>query len=178
MNRALIVIDAQNDFCHQEGVLTTKEAQAAVPRIKKLIDEFYSNGEAIYYTMDTHYDNYYLNTQEGKNLPIKHCIYNTWGWRIINECSIYSTKEDNVHCFMKESFAYSNWEDELLDQYDEIIVCGFVSSICCISNVLNIKMLYPELPIKFVASASAGLNPANHACACEVMRSCQVEVIE
>ena len=79
---------------------------------------------------------------------------------------------------MKNAFAYNDWDSMELDQYDEVILCGVVSSICVISNAIVIKSLYPELPVKFAAYASAGLNLEDHACACAVMRSCQIEVIE
>ena len=177
MNRALIVIDMQNDFCHPNGVLTTKEAQECVPAVIKLVEEFRNSGEAIYFTQDTHdYD--YFETQEGRNLPVEHCQYGTWGWRIIDGVDLKLTETDNVYHLMKNAFAYNDWEALELDQYDEIVICGVVSSICVISNALVIKGLYPELPIKFISYASAGLDMVDHMCACAVMRSCQIEVIE
>ena len=133
--RALIVIDAQNDFAHPDGVLTTPEAQAAVPEVKKLVDTFLAAEENIYCTKDTHDENY-LRTQEGQKLPVEHCRQGSWGWEFVKECGIIE-------------------EEALL-----------------------IKTFFPEVPIKFIAYASAGLTPENHKAAIEVMRSCQIEVIE
>ncbi len=177
MNRALIVIDMQNDFCHPNGALTTKEAQECVPMVIKLVEEFRNSGEAIYFTQDTH-DLNYRNTQEGQKLPIDHCRYGSWGWRIIDGVDLKLTDEDNVYHLMKDTFAYDDWISEELNRYEEVILCGVVSSICVISNAIVIKSLYPELPIKFAAYASAGLNPTDHANACAVMQSCQIEVIK
>jgi nicotinamidase-related amidase len=178
MNRALIVIDMQNDFCHPNGALTTKEAQEIVPQVIKLVDEFRNSGEAIFYTLDTH-DSDYMSTQEGQKLPVMHCQYGSWGWRIIDGVDlIHSSEMDNVYHLMKNTFAYNDWGSIQLDQYDEIIICGLVSSICVIANAIVIKSLYPELPIKFAAYTSAGLTPENHKAAIEVMRSNQIEVLE
>lgn len=177
MNRALIVVDMQNDFVAAGGALMTKEACQIVPEVIKLIDNFRNSGEAIYFTQDTH-DFNYLNTQEGQKLPIEHCRYGAWGWRIADGVDLKLTETDNVYHLMKNAFAYNDWDSMELDQYDEVILCGVVSSICVISNAIVIKSLYPELPVKFAAYASAGLNPTDHANACAVMRSCQIEVIE
>lgn len=177
MNRALIVIDAQNDFCAPNGVLSTKEAINAVPHIRELVEQFVSENATIYYTRDTH-DAGYRWTQEGTKLPIEHCRYGSWGWQIVEDVEVNENEYDNVHHLNKMRFAYDSWEDEDLGEYDEIVVCGLVSSICVVANIMVIKSIWPELPIKFIAYASAGLNPDNHKAAIEVLRSCQVEVIE
>ena len=174
--RALIVVDMQNDFAAAGGTLTTKEAINIVHNVYELVNEFLENGDAIYFTRDTH-DEGYRWTQEGMKLPVEHCRYGTWGWQIVNGLDVKETPHNNVKHLNKHQFAYDAWEDEDLGQYDEIVVCGVVSSICCISNCLVIKSIYPELPIKFAAYASAGLNPTNHANAIDVMRSCQIEVL-
>ena len=176
MNNALIVIDVQNDFVNLNA-LGTLEAANAIPSIRSLVDKFLKENKPIYYTQDTHYEDY-LHTQEGLKLPVEHCHYGTDGWRIVYECETKETEYNNVHHLYKTAFAYDDWEDEHLDQYDEVIVCGFVSSICVVSNIAVIKMLYPELPVKFAAYASAGLPPENHKAAIEVLRSMQVEIIE
>lgn len=174
MNRVLIVIDPQNDFI--SGALGSEAANAAVPNICKLIDEYMENGEDIICTMDTHWDDEYLDTYEGKHLPVKHCVYESDGWQLdkriedvenyINHTSIY-----------KESFGYDDWKSFHLDKYDEITICGLVSSICVMANVQIIHALYPETPITFVENASAGLSPEDHVAACQIMRDCQINVI-
>ena len=88
MKKILVVVDMQNDFI--DGILGTKEAQAIVPNVKKKIEEYKARGDDIIFTRDTHFENY-LETNEGKNLPYKHCIYNTKGWEIYPEL-------EDVHC--------------------------------------------------------------------------------
>lgn len=176
MNKALIVIDMQNDFI--TGALGSTEAQAIIPEVKKLVEIFHKNGDSIYYTQDTHYAADYPLSQEGIKLPVLHCVMGSWGWRIVDGVDfILGSAERPIYHLNKETFAYNDWEEENLDQYDEIWICGLVSSICVVSNALIIKGLYPELPIKFVSYASAGLSPENHAAAIEIMKSCQIEVI-
>ena len=109
-------------------------------------------------------------------MPVRHCIYGSWGWRIIDELD-YKIENENIHHLNKCTFGYDDWYDEHLEKYDEVWICGVVSSICVVSNALIIKSLWPELPIKFIAYASAGLTPENHLAAIEVMKSCQIEVI-
>ena len=176
MNRALIVIDMQNDFATKGGTLVTKEAINIVDNVQDLVNEFLQNNEAIYFTRDTH-DEGYRWTQEGIKLPVEPCKYGSWGWQIVDGVDAQETAHNRVRHLNKMQFAYDAWEDEDLGQYDEIILCGVVSSICVISNALVIKGIYPNLPIKFASYASAGLNPTDHANACAVMRSCQIEVI-
>lgn len=177
MARALVVIDAQKDFTI--GSLGTPEACRAAPYIAKLVDEFLHEGNPIYYTMDTH-DTNYLETQEGINLPIAHCILDSDGWQILDGIDVKSTEFNKVYHLNKDTFSYDFWEDEdlELDKCEEIYICGFVSSICVIANALALKTAYPEIPIKFVSYASAGLTPENHKAAIEVMRSCQIEIID
>ena len=174
MNRVLICIDCQNDFI--TGVLGSEAANAAVPNIRKLIDEFMENGEDIFCTMDTHWDDEYLDTYEGKHLPVKHCIDESDGWQLDKRIE---DVENYINCFFiyKESFGYDGWRDFDLDKYDEITICGFCSSICCMANAQIIHALRPEIPIKFVENASAGLSPEDHAAACRIMKDCQIEVI-
>lgn len=173
MNRVLIVIDAQNDFV--SGVLGSEAANAAVPNIRKLIDEFMENGENIIFTMDTH-NNDYLNTYEGKHLPTKHCIFATTGWQLDERINIIE-KYSKCRVISKNNFGYPYWEDYDLEDYDEIIICGFCSSICCMANIQIIHALYPNIPITFVENASAGLSPEDHEAACRIMKDCQIEVI-
>ena len=176
MNRVLIVIDMQNDFVHKNGSLTNPQAEACVPAVQALIEEFHKNNEMIYFTQDTHFEDY-RSTQEGLKLPVDHCRYGSWGWQIIPECDLKEDVAKRVRHLTKTTFGYDDWFTEHLEKYDEIWICGVVSSICVISNALIIKQLCPETPIKFVAYASAGLNPMNHACTIEVMRSCQIEIV-
>lgn len=173
MNRVLICIDCQNDFI--TGVLGSEAADAAVPNIRKLIDEFMENNEIIIFTMDTHNSNY-LDTFEGKHLPIKHCIFPTTGWQFDERINIIE-KYSKCRVIAKNNFGYLYWEDYNLEDYDEIIVCGFCSSICCMANIQIIHALYPAIPITFVENASAGLSEEDHQAACRIMKDCQIEVV-
>lgn len=174
MNRVLICIDCQNDFITM--ALGSEAANAAVPNIRKLIDEFMKNGEDIICTMDTHFEDDYLSTYEGQNLPIKHCIFATTGWQLDERINIIE-KYSRCRVISKNNFGYPYWEDYDLEDYDEIIVCGFCSSICCMANIQIIHALYPAIPITFVENASAGLSPEDHAAACQIMKDCQIEVV-
>lgn len=168
MARLLIVVDMQNDFI--TGSLANKDAQAIVEPMVEYIKNFEGD---VCYTYDTHTKDY-LNTTEGKLLPIEHCIDGTDGWFINSK--IYSAAKSIWHV-EKPTFGYKDWDKESLDGYDEIIMIGTCTDICVISNALIIKAQYPDIPIKVIGSLCAGLTPEKHNAALEVMRSCQIEVI-
>lgn len=170
--KAVIVIDAQNDFI--TDALRNEEAIKSLPTLHAVVNWAVHNSYDLIYTKDTH-DADYLNTQEGKNLPIPHCICDTEGWEIVPEAlpEHYYSKCDFI---LKNQFGYESWGTENLGQYDELIFVGYCSDICVISNALIIKSLYPEIPITFISDASAGVTPESHAAACTVMKSCQVNV--
>lgn len=172
-NRVLICIDCQVDFI--TGVLGSAAADAAVPKVRALIDEFMQNGEKIIFTMDTHYPNY-LNSYEGKKLPVEHCIYSTKGWELDNRIDVTHFYE-NMLLIQKPTFGYMGWYNCDLDQYDEIVICGFCSSICCMANTQIIHALYPETRITFVENASAGLSEEDHNAAITIMKDCQIDVV-
>jgi len=173
MNRVLICIDCQNDFI--TGALGSEAANAAVSKVRTLIDEFMANNEVIIFTMDTHNKDY-LNTYEGKHLPIEHCISGTEGWQLDKRINV-TEKYPNCGIVFKTHFGYTDWIINKLNKYDEIIVCGFCSSICCMANIQIIHALYPETPITFVENASAGLSEEDHQAACRIMKDCQIEVV-
>lgn len=180
MKRVLVVVDAQNDFI--TGALANPAAVEALPAIQTLITKAINDSEPIIWTRDTHSDNY-LETQEGKNLPVVHCIKGTWGWRLEENVS-YPCYERGYY-LNKENFGakpiywqeqFSDIKRERKEPIEQIDICGFVSSICVVSNALILKSLYPEIPIVFHAYASAGLTPEDHEAACKVMECCQIEV--
>ena len=164
--KTLIVIDMQNDFV--TGSLGTKEAQAIVPNVKKKIQEYVNRGDQIIFTRDTHYSNY-LETQEGKMLPVEHCIYDTEGWEIVDELEVMNCIYVN-----KTSFGWDGW---LKLNYEEIELIGVCTDICVISNALILKAQFPEVKITVDASCCAGVTPELHEAALKVMRSCQINVI-
>lgn len=172
MQDILMVIDMQNDFI--DGALGTKEAVSIVSNVRKKIEEF--DGK-VFFTRDTHFDNY-LETQEGRNLPIKHCIKNTHGWQIREELDELRKTE----AIDKVTFGSSDLGKILLDLDKEetiksITFVGLCTDICVISNVMIAKAFLPEAKIIVDSSCCAGVSPQTHDQALEAMKVVQVEVI-
>lgn len=171
----LIVVDMQNDFVY--GSLGTKEARAIVPSIELKICQYSENEDGrIAFTTDTHSHDY-LSTLEGKYLPIEHCIFGSNGWRIIDELFGYAMNADH-HC-NKQTFGYDDWEGVFANGrcIESIELIGVCTDICVVSNALILKSLYPEIPIIVDASCCAGTTPDNHRAALQVMKSCQIDII-
>ena len=173
-NKTLVIVDMQNDFI--DGALANPAAAAIVEPMAEYIKAW--DGEQIICTKDTHYANY-LETQEGKNLPIEHCMEGTEGWSIndtLFEAIMHQTCDWSI--VEKDSFGDIEELDDELDVYvDEIYICGTCTDICVVSVALNLKARYPEVKIYCIADLCAGLTPEKHDAALEVMRSCQIEVI-
>ena len=165
----LIVIDCQNDFI--DGSLGSPEAEAIVPNVQRIIQMFKDNGDDIIFTRDTHYKNY-MNTSEGKNLPVSHCVKNTYGWQISDQLDT-----EGCRIIDKNTFGVRDWAYYGL-QYKEIVLVGLCTDICVVSNALILKADYPEIPIVVDANCCAGTTPANHAAALQTMKSCQIIVCE
>ncbi|MBR4026887.1 MAG: cysteine hydrolase [Lachnospiraceae bacterium] len=172
MQDILVVVDMQNDFI--DGALGTKEAQAIVPNVLEKIRSF--NG-TILFTRDTHYENY-MDTQEGKNLPVPHCIKDTEGWQIKAELDVFRTTE----VIDKVTFGSSDLPRKLLEMNQQkpiksITFIGLCTDICVISNVMLVKAFLPEVPIIVDASCCAGVTPQSHQNALEAMKMCQICII-
>lgn len=166
MKKTLIVIDMQNDFV--SGPLGTKEAQAIVPNVKKKIEEYKARGDEIIFTRDTHLDNY-LETNEGKHLPVKHCIAGTYGWNIVDDLRPYVRK-----CIDKPTFGWPHWSQF---DFEEIEIAGLCTDICVVSNSLILKAMFPEINITVDASCCAGVTPESHKAALTTMKMCQINII-
>lgn len=166
MKKTLIVVDMQKDFI--DGALGTKEAVAIVDNVKKKIAEYLANGDEIIFTRDTHQTDY-MTTNEGKHLPVEHCIEGTEGWEIPEELKIADAIYVN-----KPTFGYLNWADYKLE---EVELVGLCTDICVVSNALIIKALYPEIRVAVDAGCCAGVTPESHNAALTTMKMCQVEVI-
>lgn len=165
MKKLLVVIDMQRDFV--SGALGTKEAEAIVPRIKKLVE----GAEEVVYTADTHGENY-LETREGRLLPVPHCIKGTAGWEILPELYTRGAK-----IFEKPTFGSLALAQYIREGgYDDVTFCGVCTDICVVSNALLVKAELPEAEIRVIASACAGVTPEKHLAALETMRSCQISV--
>lgn len=168
----LIVVDMQNDFI--TGSLGTKEAQAILPKVIEKVKAF--EGTVIY-TKDTHQANY-LTTQEGRNLPVEHCIVGTWGWMLAEELEALSA-ESKV--FNKPTFGSTELAEYLVKEngentIEEIELCGLCTDICVISNAFVIKANLTEVPVSVDASCCAGVTPESHLNALSAMKMCQVAV--
>ena len=174
MNKALLIIDVQNDFV--SGSLGSKYAQSAiVPNIKNLIPEF--NRDDRFATLDTHDNNKYMETQEGKKLPVKHCIEDTEGHNIVKELNRYILN-DSHHRIIKKTFGADPMElyNDFL-RYDEIHICGLCTDICVVSNALILKALFPEKMIIVHGNCCGGTSKETHDAAIATMKSCQIDIV-
>ncbi len=166
MKKTLIVIDMQNDFVF--GVLGTAEAQAIVPAVKAKIKEYLDRGDEVIFTRDTHSDDY-MTTNEGKHLPVPHCIKDTDGWGIVPELDC----ADCPH-IDKSNFGYPNWKNEF--DFKSVELIGVCTDICVVSNALILKAQFPEIDITVDSSCCAGVTPDAHNAALATMKSCQIIV--
>ncbi len=165
----LVVVDMQNDFI--DGALGTKEAEAIVPYVTELVKNF--DGRVIF-TRDTHFPDYPM-TQEGKKLPIPHCIKGTRGWQIRDEIDMLRRTEP----VDKPTFGSRKLATMLssLGDVESITFVGLCTDICVISNVMLTKAFCPEIPITVDAKGCAGVTPESHKNALSAMKMCQVNVI-
>ncbi|MBQ6845074.1 MAG: cysteine hydrolase [Agathobacter sp.] len=171
MQNVLVVVDMQNDFI--DGALGTKEAVAIVPKVKEKIENFDGN---VLFTRDTHFENY-METQEGKNLPVPHCIKGSEGWMIRPELDVLR----KTPAIDKVTFGSSFLPEKLLsmnavDPIESITFIGLCTDICVISNVMIAKAFLPEVPVIVDAACCAGVSPETHKNALEAMKVCQVKV--
>ncbi len=164
-----IVIDYQKDFI--DGSLYNEGAIKIRDNVKKRINEAILNNNKLIFTKDTHYDNY-LETNEGKNLPIKHCIKGTKGHDI--DESIINDINYPYEVIEKNTFGYLDWK---LENPENIYLLGVCTDICVISNALILKAKYPSSNVFVFSDACAGLDEKLHNEALDVMRSCQVKVL-
>ena len=178
MKKILIVVDMQNDFI--DGSLGTKEAQAIVPKVRDKIEEYCKEDYTIFFTKDTHKDEY-LDTLEGKYLPIEHCIHNTKGWNTPLELLTVPGMKYAYNFFMinKNTFGFMDWEIWINEQdLGSIEICGLCTDICVISNALILRALFPNTRIICDASCCAGTTSEKHKAALDVMESCQIEIVK
>lgn len=165
-----IVIDMQNDFC--TGTLKNDAAVAIIPRLKAELQAAKANGDNIIFTRDTHFDGY-LETGEGKHLPVKHCIQNTEGWEIVPE--LKEEIDDKTTIIDKLHFGYDNWGNYIKPN-DEVTIVGTCTDICVVSNALALKMI-EGVEVKVIADCCAGLTPESHEAALTTMKMCQCEIV-
>ena len=167
--KILVVVDMQNDFI--DGALGTPEAVSIVPYVKQVIEFF--DGKVLF-TRDTHFADY-MDTQEGKNLPVPHCIKDTDGWRIRRELDALR----KTPAIDKITFGSKDLVDILKGEpsIESITFVGLCTDICVISNVMLTKAFFPEIPLIVDAKACAGVTPKSHQNALAAMKMCQVRIV-
>ena len=156
MKQFLIVVDMQKDFV--DGALGTPEAVKIVPRVASKIQAFQGD---VFVTYDTHFENY-MDSAEGKALPVPHCIKGTAGWQLDTQVA---------EALKTKNYASADGEDFSLE------LVGLCTDICVVSNALLLKATFPEVPIRVDSSCCAGVTPATHDAALTTMKMCQIEVI-
>lgn len=174
--KLLVVVDMQKDFI--DGALGTEEAQKIVDNVVQKIRQYTEAGDRIVFTMDTHREDY-MRTQEGRNLPVAHCIKGSSGWEIcakirdavdLSQCKIYEKVT-----FGSEEYA-NDWKKGVYADVDEVELVGLCTDICVISNAMLTKAFAPEIPVKVDASCCAGVTPQSHQNALEAMKMCQIQI--
>ena len=173
MRKLLIVIDMQNDFI--DGALGTREAEAITEAVKEKIRSYPVSD--VIATMDTHGENY-MQTQEGRNLPVRHCIRGTDGWQIRPDIRALL---DGAKIYEKPTFGSTALASDLKalseKEETELELVGLCTDICVVSNALLLKAVMPEVKISVDAACCAGVTPEKHLAALETMRSCQIQVV-
>ena len=165
----LIVVDMQNDFI--TGSLGSELAKAIVPSVVNKVKNF--DGKIIF-TRDTHFSDY-MSTQEGKNLPVLHCIKDSNGWELCEELKPYANIVVNKITFGSIELP------KLLESYNEPIekieLCGLCTDICVISNAFLLKAAFPEVPLTVDSACCAGVTVESHNNALNAMKAIQIEII-
>ncbi|MCR5760541.1 MAG: cysteine hydrolase [Sphaerochaetaceae bacterium] len=181
MFKILVVVDVQKDFV--DGSLGSKEAVKIVPAVIEAIKENRKNNDYLIFTMDTHGQDY-LDTFEGKMLPVPHCIKNTDGWlldkniRSMGDC-VFDT---NCSILEKPGFGCPSLPqtiEEITKNADgdfEVTLCGLCTDICVASNAMLLRALYPSMNIKVLKDACAGSTVENHEAALKVFKACQIVI--
>jgi nicotinamidase-related amidase len=192
--KVLIVVDMQKDFV--DGSLGTKEAQAIVPLVAETIEQMADPNTVVIFTKDTHHENY-MNTLEGKNLPIPHCIKGTAGHSIVDEVfnayinvigtyadayEVYPITDINPIKVDKPTFGSIELQNILFDINDrigieEITLMGLCTGICVMSNAILAKATLPEVPVNIIEDCCACVTPESHKTAIEAMKLCQINII-
>ncbi|MBR1823029.1 MAG: cysteine hydrolase [Ruminococcus sp.] len=174
--KVLVVIDMQKDFT--TGALGNPETAAVVANVAEYITKFRNENKdgRVIATLDTHTEDY-MNTQEGRKLPVPHCIRGTEGWTL--EDAVEKALGDDCIKLEKVTFGavdipFAVGKDE---DIEEIQLIGVCTDICVISNAMILKAAFPEVPIKIIADCCAGVTPESHNNALEAMKMCQMEVV-
>ncbi len=172
MKKILVVVDYQNDFV--DGSLGFEKAVSLDERIVRKIEEYKQNGDEVVFTFDTHGENY-MQTQEGGNLPVPHCLKNTPGWQLYGKTA--DCCDETTRCFEKPTFGSLQLAGYLAEnRYDSVELVGVVSNICVISNAVLAKAALPEAQIIVDASCTASNDDGLNEKALDVMEGLQIKV--
>jgi nicotinamidase-related amidase len=173
MKKLLVVVDYQNDFV--DGSLGFPKAKLLENKIAEKINTYREDDDEVVFTFDTHEENY-LETQEGKNLPVPHCIRLTAGWELYGSIADSVQKDDK--CFCKPCFGSKEFFEYLSkNEYSQIELVGVVTNICVISNAVLAKTALPEVPVVIDASCTASNDVTLHEKALDVLQSMQFQII-
>lgn len=172
MKDVLIVVDMQNDFI--DGALGTAEAVSIVPNVVEKVKNFPGT---VIFTRDTHAENY-LSTQEGRKLPVAHCVKGTPGWQIRAELeALRKTDAVDKPGFGSTALTHMLASMDRAEGLSSVTLVGLCTDICVISNAMLIKAALPEVPVIVDAACCAGVTPASHKNALEAMKMCQIDII-
>lgn len=173
MRKILVVVDMQNDFI--DGAIGTPEAVAIVENVKARIREY--DKADVFLTMDTHFPEY-LQTQEGRNLPVEHCIRGTDGWKIRSDIAELLT---DARVYEKPTFGSVALAKDIAEiaakEEIEIELLGLCTDICVVSNALLLKANMPEVKITVDHTCCAGVTPESHEAALMTMQMCQIGIV-
>ena len=169
--KVLTIIDMQKDFI--DGALGTKEAVSIVPKVAERLKKAREDGETVVFTRDTHHADY-LSTQEGRKLPVPHCMEGTEGWQIDAALSVL-----DAPVFDKPGFGSPALIEFLngLPALERVEFIGLCTDICVITNAMMTKGALPEVPLSVRADCCAGVTPESHETALRAMKMCQIEII-
>lgn len=172
MSDILVVVDVQNDFV--DGSLGSKEAQEIIPYVVQEIES--GKYTKIFVTLDTHQENY-LETFEGKHLPVKHCIKDSDGWKV-NEKVQEALNQVECIYVEKPTFGSQKLVEKIVDMKPETVTfVGLCTDICVLSNALLTRAALYQTPIQVLSKACAGVTKEKHEAALEVMKSCQIDIL-
>ena len=170
--KVLVVVDMQHDFV--DGALGSEDARAIVPQVSAKIREYRKNGDCVIFTRDTHGEDY-MDTQEGRNLPVSHCIEGTEGWQILPQLEAGASPVVNKVTFGSRDLPQVL--KEACPDMESIQLIGLCTDICVISNAMVLKAFFPEVPLTVDASCCAGVSPETHQNALEARKVCQIRIL-
>jgi len=173
--KVLFVIDMQVDFV--TGALANEDAQKITGRIAEKIKAYEEAGDYVFFTRDTHGENY-MDTQEGRMLPVPHCMEGSDGWQIVDQLKAFANKDNTLDKPSFGSLELPKWVYKKTDgDFDEMEFCGVCTDICVISNAMLIKAALPDCPVAVDPSACAGVAPESHETALRAMAACQIDIL-